>query len=134
MADELDVQVHGLTELNRGARRLFDNIDQGAGAAFGSVADQVATMVRGRVPRLTGRLASSVVSDQADDAAQVAMGDGVPYAGWIEFGGTRGRPYIDQGRYLYPTAQAAAPLLARAGETVARDKIRSMAWPTPTGA
>src|SRR5262245_50903992 len=128
------IEVHGIPELERGSRRLFDNIDQGAGSAFRSVADQVATIVRSRVPRRSGRLAGSVVSDQADEGALVGMGDGVPYAGWIEFGGTRGRPYVPTGRYLYPTASDAAPLLQRAGEQVAHDEIRRMAWPPVTGA
>jgi phage gpG-like protein len=128
------IEVHGIPELERGSRRLFENIDQGAGSAFRSVADQVATMVRTRVPRRSGRLAASVLADQADEGALVGLGDGVPYAGWIEFGGTRGRPYVPSGRYLYPTAQDAAPLLQRAGEQVARDEIRRMAWPTVTGA
>ncbi|HEU0193320.1 MAG TPA: HK97 gp10 family phage protein [Gaiellales bacterium] len=134
MADNLDVQVRGLAELARGSRRLADNIDSGADAAFRSVADQTATLVRGRVPRVSGRLAASVTADSISEGAQVGMGDGVPYAGWVEFGGTRGRPYIAQGRYLYPTAQAAGPLLQRAGETTARDEIRRMAWPRPTEA
>ncbi len=38
------------------------------------------------------------------------MGAGVPYAGWIEYGGSRGRAYAAQGRYVYPTALADAHL------------------------
>jgi hypothetical protein len=60
------------------------------------------------------------------------MGAGVPYAGWIEFGGGHGRPYIATGRYLTPTARDAAPALQRAGEAAARQQIGRMRWPTPS--
>jgi len=132
MADNLDVEVKGLDELARGSRRLFDRIGEQAGTEFKTVADQVAVLVRGRVPRVSGRLASSVTAEDITDGANVGMGGSVPYAGWIEFGGTRGRPYVSTGRYLYPTAQDAGPLLQRAGEQAARTEIKGMTWPIPT--
>jgi phage gpG-like protein len=128
----VDVEVRGVRELQRGMRRLAGNIDRGADEEFRTAAEQVATIVRGRVPRRTGTLAGSVEAEPTDKGARVAMGAGVPYAGWIEFGGTRGRPYIASGRYLTPTALDAEPLLQRAGETAARKEIGRMRWPTPT--
>lgn len=133
MADEVTVKIRGTRELSTGMRRLSSNVDDAAVRAFASAADQSATMVRARVPRgPTGRLAGSVHGDPGDHGGSVAMGAGVPYAGWIEFGGGHGRPYVSAGRYLYPTANAAGPELQRAGEDAVRHEIGRMAWPTPT--
>lgn len=132
MPADTDVKVHGYPELARGSLRLADNIDRAAQEAFGVVADRAAIMVRGRVPKRTGRLASSVHGQDTEHGAQVGMGDGVPYAGWIEYGGGHGRPYIAAGRYLNPTAQDQEPTLVRSAETVARQEIGRMRWPTVT--
>lgn len=60
------------------------------------------------VPRRTGRLASSIRPASTQRTGQVAYSSPtrVPYAGWIEFGGSRGRPYVSRGRYLFPAAEA----------------------------
>jgi hypothetical protein len=131
---QVDVKIYGTRELASGSRRLFENIGTAADREFRTTADQVASLVRGRVPRLTGRLASSVVGEPVGESGStmVGMGEGLLYAGWIEFGGGHGRAYIDSGRYLTPVATNAGPLLKRAGETAANNEIRRMLWPTPT--
>jgi len=128
----VNVEIRGTRELKRGAGRLAGNIDTAAQAAFKRTADQAGTLVRSRVPHLTGRLAASVETDATDHGALVGMGAGLPYAGWIEFGGGHGRPYIATGRYVYPTALHSVATLQRAGEDAARSEIRRMAWPVPT--
>jgi hypothetical protein len=62
----------------------------------------------------------------------VGIGDGIAYAGWIEFGGTRGRPYFPEGRYLFPTALEAEAEIVAAGEQAANKEIGAMRWPSPT--
>lgn len=133
MADgPVDVEVRGLRELQRGSRALFGNIDAGADREFVATAEQVATMVRSRQPHRTGALAATVDAAPAEKGASLSLGGSLPYAGWIEFGGTRGRPYIATGRTLFPTAEAAAPMFGRAGEKVANTEIARMHWPTPS--
>ena len=132
MPDSARVEVHGFRELAAGSAVLYRKIDTSADTAFGVVADHVAVAVRIRVPRRSGRLAGSVVATRDARGAEVGIGGGVPYAGWIEFGGTRGRPYVPTGRYLYPTALAAEPVLVTAGELAAQREIGAMHWPTPT--
>jgi hypothetical protein len=125
--------VRGLAELARGTRRLFDKIDEHADKAFLSTADQVATMIANKQPVLTGRLAASATSSGTDKGADVSLGGpGVPYAGWIEFGGTRGRPYIPAGRSVYPTADESKSMFTQAGQRVVRDQIEVMTWPKPS--
>ena len=127
----LSAEVRGIPELKRGSQRLFDHIDDGASKAFVSTADQVATLIRSRQPVVTGRLAASAGVEAADHGASVTLGDGVPYAGWIEFGGTRGRPYVPEGRTVYPTAEESKSMFERAGDQVARAQIGTMLWPKP---
>jgi len=58
----------------------------------------------------------------------LARGGGVPYAGWIEFGGTitgpkatNTRPFVKQGRYLFPSAeQERKPVMDTLGREVER--------------
>lgn len=92
------------------------------------------------MPRETGALAASIgVEREGDEVYAVIGGEDVPYAGWIEFGGVREgrgggqaeRPYIPRGRYLYPAALDAEPVLIAAGTRAAEDEIRRQRWPTP---
>ena len=131
--DGVTVEVHGADELAAGSRKLFDHIESGAEKSFLSTADQVATMIAGKQPVLTGRLAASVTAEGIDKGAAVGIGGpGVPYAGWIEFGGTRGRPYVPMGRTLYPTAEESKAMFERAGDRVAAEQIGAMLWPKPS--
>jgi len=131
---EARVEVKGFRELQAGSLVLASNMERAAGARLEQVAGAVGAGVRGRVPVRSGRLRGSVEVGRSveGEGAEVGIGGGVPYAGWIEFGGTRGRPYVASGRYLYPTALAAEPALVVAGNTAAEGEIRTMLWPTPT--
>ena len=128
----ISATVRGIPELERGSKRLFTHIDTGAEQAFRSTAAQVAALIRARQPVVSGALAASAGTEPTDHGASVTLGDGVPYAGWIEFGGTRGRPYVPEGRTVYPTAEASKPMFERTGETVARAQIGAMVWPRPS--
>ena len=132
MAEDVRVEVKGFRELEAGSLALARKIDDAADARFVDVASTVGAAVRARVPHRSGRLASSVEASASAEGARVGIGGGVPYAGWIEFGGTRGRPYVAQGRYLFPSALDAEPLLTVAGGAAAEGEIRTMLWPTPT--
>jgi hypothetical protein len=57
------------------------------------------------------------------------MGQGVPYAGWIEFGGSRGRPMVKRGRYVYPTALGTQPQAVAAAAYAADESIGGFPWP-----
>jgi hypothetical protein len=129
---DASVQVLGYDELARGSRQLADKIEEAAPAAFHGVAEQVAAQVAGAVPHRSGALAGDVQAVQTGDGAAVGYAGGVPYAGWIDFGGGRGRPYVPAGRYLFPIANDAADLVADAALKVAEHEIGGMHWPTPT--
>lgn len=130
MADDA-IQVKGWPQLAAGTAQLATNTEATAQHNLAAVAGQVAGQVRGVVPVISGDLAGSVTADPGPPVS-VGIGDGVPYAGWVEFGGTRNRPYIGSGRYLYPTVQAAEPQVIAAAQQAADTETKGMQWQTPT--
>src|SRR5262245_3783466 len=130
MADDFRVEIRGLAELAAGTRKLAGEIEQEAPRAFATAARSVAADVSAAVPRRTGRLAGSVNARPIDGGASVSMGDGVPYAQYVEYGG-RGHPHSASGNYLYPAAMDAGPRLQQAGEQAAEAAIGGMSWPSP---
>ena len=130
--DGVEVKVLGLAEMSAGAKGVADRIAKSAGPSMATPAARVADSVRGAVPRLSGALAGSVTYGSEDDSSSfVGMGEGLEYAGWIEYGGTRGRPYYDQGRYVYPAAQAHQSLVVGAAEKQAETEIARYPWTRP---
>lgn len=126
------VEVIGGPQAAADIRRWADQLGPAVAKGAEPFVQKVADLVRARVPVLTGLLASSVDTDIDDEGAGVTLGDGVDYAGWIEFGGSRGRPYIPDGRYLYPTALAAQDEFAQAAADVASDTVGRFSWSTPS--
>jgi hypothetical protein len=106
-------------------------LDHAVEAEADQVARKVAAQVAAKVPHLTGTLAASVEVLDSPDGADVSLGSGVPYAGWIEFGGSRGRPLVPEGRYLGPTAEEHAEEFYNAVEQTADDTARRFPWSTP---
>jgi len=92
---------------------------------------RLADQVRGRVPHLTGLLASTLESSADDEAVSVGYDGGAPYDGWIEFGGSRGRAYSPEGRYLYPAATDAADDFEKVAADTASDTVGRFAWSQP---
>jgi phage gpG-like protein len=113
-------------------RRWADQVAPAVNKAAEPFAHRVADVVRGRVPHLTGQLAGSVESSEADDGVEVSMGAGVVYAGWIEFGGSRGRPYVPDGRYVYPSALEAQDEYVEMASHTAADTVGRFSWSTPS--
>jgi phage gpG-like protein len=132
VASEGEARVKGYAELERGSKTLFEHIAEEAPKAFSEVADSVAASVGATVPRLSGALAGSVTAMYSGDRATLGMGEGIPYAGWIEFGGSRGRPYVPEGRYLFPAALDAEEQIIAAGVEAADKEIGDMRWPSPS--
>jgi hypothetical protein len=115
-------------DMSRWARDLGPQLAQD-GTAFGQ---RIADTVAGKVPVLTGALASSVRVTADSEGVAVGLGEGLPYAGWIEFGGSRGRPLVPEGRYLYPTALAAEGEWGDYASQQADATVGRFPWSTPT--
>lgn len=123
-----NVTFVGGPEAMEDMRRWASQVAPAVAHAADPFAARVVDAVAGKVPYLSGQLAGSVESSSDDEGVEVSMGDGVDYAGWIEFGGTRGRPYVPDGRYLYPTALAAQDEFATVAGDAATDTAGRFAW------
>ena len=67
---------------------------------------------------------------QVAQGAVLSMGEGVPYAGYVEYGG-RGFPHSSSGNYFGPAVQDSGSKFQAAGEKAARQAIGAMSWPSP---
>jgi len=137
-----EIRVEGFDELIDGSERLSDKIGRSSAEQFRREAQRRAGVIRALMPVDSGLMASSVTVEMTPKGAMVGLSkDLVPYAGWIEFGGIREggrnswaeRPYVPEGRYIFPTALAAEPQLVEAGTQVAEHEIGAFPWKTPRG-
>lgn len=130
MADAVSVEVEGpslASELERWSRQVPEDLTQNTR----SLASLLAEDVRRRVPVLTGTLAGSTTTvDEYGEGGGfgVGLGEDVPYAGWIEFGGSRGRPEVPEGRYVYPTLHAAESIVQSGFSQALTLSIDRFAW------
>lgn len=108
-----EIEIIGLKEVVRAFKQV-----EGATAdlklANKTAAQYVAERAASRVPVRTGKLRSSIRAAGQARGGLVRMGSGrLPYAGPVEFGGYPGsRPYVKEGRYLFPTAKEAKAEIA----------------------
>jgi len=128
----VEVRVLGLDELATGLHDLSGEIGRETPRGLATAAGRMATTVRAKVPHDTGALAGSVVSGVEGDHAFLGMGEGLPYAGWIEYGGTRGRDYYPEGRFVYPTAVADQGSIEDAAIEQTKKTIGGHSWKSPT--
>ena len=91
----------------------------------------VAAATRSAVPQDSGRLAGDVKVDATWSGAVVRMGSpSIRYAGFVDFGGTRKaphastRPYLTQGRFMWPHALDVA---GKAGPVVEAATTKALA-------
>ena len=131
MADEPAIKVRGWPELAAGTKQLSRNIEAETQQRYKAVADITASRVRGGVPAVSGAMRGSVGVEPGPPVGVGYLG-GVPYAGWVDFGGGHGRPYLAGGRYLFPTVKQAEPLVVAAAQLAANHEVQEMRWPTPT--
>lgn len=104
------VEVVGLRELSRSLRQFEDGAKD-LRTANKRAAEYVAEKAAARVPVRSGRLQKSIRGAGQARGAVVREGTArVPYAGSVEFGGwPKGRPFVPEGRYLFPAAKDATP-------------------------
>ena len=111
-------------------RKWADQVAPAVAKASAPFAQRVAETAAGRVPHLTGQLASSIETTEDETGVGIGYDGSVAYAGWIEFGGSHGRSYVPEGRYLYPTAQEAADEFATLAADAAADSASRFSWST----
>ncbi len=110
MAKAYEIQIDGL----RDAQKALKNVDKAAPKelrlALNSVAELVIQKGRPLVPSRTGRARRSWKAKSTRAESRISYGGkAAPYMPWLDWGGRVGRkksvsrPYLKEGRYLYPT-------------------------------
>jgi hypothetical protein len=128
------VEVLGLKELRRDLVRLDKESAPKAFVEAGqSVANPLASQIRGALPKDTGDLTSTVRVAKVRTGASLRVGTArTPYVGPTEFGAYPGaREFVPGGRYIYPAARAMAQQGAEAYAKAMQKAIDDNGWWTP---
>ncbi len=120
------IRIDGLRDLSRALKRVEDGLQKEIPRRLKPIAERVAGTAAGRINSKSGRLAGSLRPFATQRAAGVRMGRAsVPYAGPYEFGGyPAGRPFLPEGRAIYPTFKEQAPRVEREVVDVLNDLVR----------
>lgn len=112
MADP--IRISGLREFTRDLKKLDGDLPKAVRVALNEAADVVVSGAKPKIPRRTGRAAATVKAASTRTLVRVAAGGKrAPYYPWLDFGGRVGRrrsvrrPFLKEGRYLYPAYFAA---------------------------
>jgi hypothetical protein len=110
------IQITGLRELNKALKQVDADLPKQTRLALNEGAAIVADEARSKVPRRTGRAASTYRARSTRTAARVAIGGAkAKYVPWLDFGGRTGpdksvhRQFIKSGRYLFPALERKRP-------------------------
>lgn len=122
------IQIEGLRELRAGLKLIDDRLPREMRAAWIEVARAALPRFRAAVPSRSGRWRSKITATATQRRASISWGKAsVPYAPWVEFGGTvRGagrarnvtlvRPFRRGGRYIHPAAEQTDPHMVAVAE------------------
>lgn len=120
MSKTAAVKVQGLRELQAALKAAEDGAQKELRVALNRAAELVARGAARRVPTKTGRAKASLRAQSGQREAKVAGGSKkAAYYGWLEFGGRIGRdkatrrPFVQGGRYLWPSYAAQREQVAR---------------------
>jgi hypothetical protein len=137
MGNEQAVHVEGLKELRRSLGQIDKQLPKNLRGRLKRVGDKIAARAAQSMPKRTGRAAGSVKAGVSGNTAYVQTGKKtVPYAAWLDFGGTlkptggrrntQVRPRIPGGRYLYPAIEALRPQTEREAREAFDDTAREL--------
>jgi hypothetical protein len=126
------VKIDGLSQFVRDIKRLDSNVPKALRLAFNDAAQLVVDHARSGMPRRTGAAAKSLKVRSTQKAVRIAAGGkGAEYYPWLDFGGRTGRnksvkrPFISDGRYLYPALAATRPQFEAAVAKALTDAAQS---------
>jgi hypothetical protein len=132
------VTVVGMKALARDLAKLTDDrgaLNKALAAAGATAVAPIAAATRSGLPQDTGRLSGDVRVTSSKSGAAVRMGrSSLRYAGWVEFGGTRkvphvsSRPFLSQGRYMFPRALELASTSAQLYTDAVTKAINAFPW------
>lgn len=98
------VQIVGLRETRLALSAVSSQGSKAMRRGMLEAARQIVPKVKAAYPKRTGELAGSVKASAGGQSQTIRVRPSEPYAGPVDFGGwPPGRPFIGDGRYLYPT-------------------------------
>lgn len=111
------IQVGGLAALNRGLKAIDKEAPKQLRLTFNEAASRLVDKAKPSVPSVTGAARASMKARSTRTSARVAVGGKTaPYFPWLDFGGEGrvqgrpvARPFIREGRYIYPTLRKIRP-------------------------
>ena len=135
MDGEYKVQVTGLREFSSALKKLDANLSQELKAHFLVIATRISGIIASRVPSLSGRAARSVKAHGTMKGATITAGSAsVPYYPWLDFGGNVGRgksvqrPFVPEGRYMYPAIHDEREATEAAARDALHDAAKKAGW------
>lgn len=106
----MTIGVKGLADFSKALRKLDKDAPKGLRLALNEGADLLAGTARPLFPRKSGAAQRTVKAKSTRTSARVSIGSSrVKYVPWLDFGGSVGRgksvhrPFVKEGRYLFPT-------------------------------
>lgn len=103
------IRIQGLREIQAALKEIDGEAQKKLRLVLNEAAEMVAAEARSRMPSKTGRARASVKVASSQREARVKIGAArAPYAPWLDFGGKVGRegsvsrPFLKDGRYVYP--------------------------------
>jgi HK97 gp10 family phage protein len=107
------IAVEGLRDLSRRLRAVDTSLPKALRLAANEAAEIVVLEARRDVPRKSGKAAKSIKAKSTRTSVRITSGGNrAPYMPWLDFGGRVGkndtakRPFIADGRYLWPAIYA----------------------------
>lgn len=125
------VTIKGLREFQAALRQMDADLPKQLRLALNKASQLVIDYARPRVPSRSGRARGSLKVRSSQREARVAAG-GVraPYYPWLDFGGRVGpdksvrRPFLTEGRYVYPGLRQNREEITRVMEVALTDLAR----------
>lgn len=103
------IQIAGLAELRRSLRTIDASQARALRLAGNAAAKLVVDEAQPAVPRRSGKAQKSIRTRSSQlETRVVSGGNRAPYMPWLDYGGkvgkdnTASRPFIKEGRYVYP--------------------------------
>ena len=126
------VAVIGLRDTRRALRAVDAGAARALRVALNAAASFLIDRTRPKIPRRTGAAAASLKSRSSQEAVRIAVGGRrAPYYPWLDFGGSVGpggsvkRPYLPDGRWLYPTLRENRAEFVKIMDDAVADVVRA---------
>lgn len=132
MADISTVRIEGIREVAAALRGVSKEASKELRLGMKGIAEMVATDARGRVPRRSGKAASSIKARGTNRGAAITEGSArAPHMPWLDYGGSTKagggrvrRQFVPGGRYLYPAIGANSVEIGQKAQDLIADLVQ----------